>query len=108
MPGMAGHLTVRSMRWWTAAPPAGGLLGAVLVDDSITGAVRVFIGGAQGHDELGDAELIAQGVPPWTSTSAAPCSRCMPIGSGSNDGRFRYKPAYGGPDERQGHPVWDS
>ena len=60
MPGMAGHLTVRSMRWWTAAPPAGGLLGAVLVDDSITGTVRVFIGGAQGHDELGDAELIAQ------------------------------------------------
>ena len=59
MPGMAGHLTVRSMRWWTAAPPAGGRLGAVLVDDD-SGTVRVFIGGAQGHDELGDAELIAQ------------------------------------------------
>jgi hypothetical protein len=72
MAGMPRHLTVRAMRWWTAAPPAGGLLGAVLVDDSITGTVRVFIGGADGADELGDAELIAQwGAPVDTDLARA-------------------------------------
>jgi hypothetical protein len=54
------ELVILSVAWWTAAPPAGGLLGAVLIHDTNIGTLRTYIGGGRGHDEGADALTIAE------------------------------------------------
>jgi hypothetical protein len=51
---------VKAVLWWTAAPPAGGLIGAVLTHDTTVNSVRAFVGTGHGFDEDADAKLIAE------------------------------------------------
>lgn len=54
------HLVIAAARWWNAAPPAGALIGAVLVHDTAMGTVKAFIGSVYGIDEEADQVLIAE------------------------------------------------
>jgi hypothetical protein len=59
--------------WWTPGPPAGPLIGAVLLHDETTGEMKPYIGTASGLDEEMDARLIAE----WGAKVAPAIGRAM-------------------------------